>query len=262
MKILKMAGITGGLLSTLAWATCAAAQTVLPDAPVPAGAASSPPPSSAATLPPDPEPAAGDPLYAPLALGPETVHQKFMDYAVITVGPRALFGPAFGAGIRMAKPNYSYPNDWHQGAAGYFRNYGNGLAEEASLHTARFATSALLHEDFRYVPSKSTHFLARTAHALAFTVVDRSDSGAPRLALSNFAGAAAAGYVGNLYLPPGFNDVTHADERMFSRLGGFAITNVTREFAPEIFHATQKLHLPFPRIPVPEWWGPRENSHP
>ena len=39
-------------------------------------------------------PAAGDPLYAPLAVGRQSAEEKFMDYATATVGPRALVGPA------------------------------------------------------------------------------------------------------------------------------------------------------------------------
>jgi hypothetical protein len=37
-------------------------------------------------------PAAGDPLFAAVATGaPPTLHEKFMNYAVITVGPRVIF---------------------------------------------------------------------------------------------------------------------------------------------------------------------------
>jgi hypothetical protein len=41
-------------------------------------------------------------------------------------------------------------------------------------------------------------------------------------AISNFAGAKAAGFVGNSYLPSGFNDVTHAGQRATLRFGVFA----------------------------------------
>ena len=45
-------------------------------------------------------------------------------------------------------------------------------------------------------------------------------------------GAAAGGFVGNTYLPAGFNDITHAGQRVTIRLGTFAAGNLFREFAP------------------------------
>ena len=53
-----------------------------------------------------PVPAAGDPLYAPVTTSPqpESLQEKFMNYAIVTFGPRVLFTPAIGAAIRMARP--------------------------------------------------------------------------------------------------------------------------------------------------------------
>ena len=204
---------------------------------------------------PVPEAAEGDPMYAPLATKvPLTLHQQFMEYAVITVGPRALVSPAIGAAIRMIRPRKGYPPEWRRGAQGFFRNYGDGLASKGALQTARFGTAALLHEDFRYRPATTKNPIGRVGSALLFTVVDRSDTGHYRLAVSNFTAAAAGGYVCNAYLPTGYNDPTHADQRALRHFEGFAISNVLREFSPEIFHVTKALHIPFPHLPVAEWW--------
>jgi len=154
-----------------------------------------------------PVPAAGDPLYAPVTTSPqpESLQEKFMDYAIVTFGPRVLFTPAIGAAIRMARPRNGYPRDWSLGAGAFGRNYGAALANRAAMETGRFLTGALLHEDFRYRPSKSRDPMARIFHALAFTFVDKSDSGHDRIALANFVAAGAEGFAGNLYLPAGFN---------------------------------------------------------
>jgi hypothetical protein len=59
------------------------------------------------------------------------------------------------------------------------------------------------------------------------------------------------------YLPPGFNDVTHANQTLvfqFSRLVG---SNIGAEFAPDIFRFLTEHHLPQPKIPIPEWWVTR-----
>jgi hypothetical protein len=122
------------------------------------------------------------------------------------------------------------------------------------MDTGRFLAGAALHEDFRYRPSTSRNPLARAFHALAFTVIDRSDSGHARIAFANFVGAGAGGFVGNLYLPAGFNNLSHAETRMAITLGGLAGQNLLREFEPDLERLAHRLHLPAPRIPVAAWW--------
>jgi len=197
---------------------------------------------------------AGDPWYASVATGPQTFHDKLMAYAIVTVGPRTLFVPVISAAVWMANPPSEYPRDWRMGAGAFARNYGNALAPRASMDTGRFLSGALLHEDFRYRPSSSKNPLVRSFHALAFTFVDRSDSGHDRVAIANFVGAGASGFVGDLYLPAGFNNLSHAETRTAFAFGRFAVQNLLREFVPDLLKATHKLHTPFPRIPVAEWW--------
>jgi hypothetical protein len=177
-----------------------------------------------------------------------------MNYAMVTFGPRALATPAFGAGLSMLNPPSAYPREWRQGIGAFGRHYGDSLAVRASGQTARFLTAAVLKEDFRYRPSTSTNPLARTFHAVAFTFIDKSDSGHNRIAFSNFAAAAAGGFTPMLYLPSGYDNLSHAETRTAFVLGGFAAQNLAREFSPDLLKLTRKLHVPFPRIPLPEWW--------
>ena len=152
--------------------------------------------------------------------------------------PSVLTAPAFRAGIRMANPpgRYTtrYPADWRQGSEGFGKNYADAFAARVSAHSAQFLAGAILREDPRYVRSASHGFFARGVHAFAFTFVDRSDSGQPMPAFSNFAGAAAGGFVGNAYLPAGFQDATHAGQRATLQFGMFAAGNLFREFAPQM----------------------------
>ena len=53
-------------------------------------------------------------------------------------------------------------------------------------------------------------------------------------AISNFVGAAAGGFVGNAYLPTGFDNVTHAGQRTTVRFGMFAAGNLFCGFAPQM----------------------------
>jgi hypothetical protein len=110
--------------------------------------------------------------------------------------PSALTAPAFRAGLRLVSPpgkgGTAYPPEWRRGAEGLGRNYGDAFASRVS------------------------------AHAIAFTFIDRSDYGRLMPAVSSFVGAAAGGFVGDLYLPAGFRDVTHAGQRATFQLGTFA----------------------------------------
>jgi len=187
------------------------------------------------SVPVDPSPARRPP-----ATGAEFgLSGKFSYYMTETYfNPSVFTAPAFRAGIRMANPpgkgQTQYPPEWRQGAEAFGRNYGDAFAERVSFQTARFVTGAIVREDPRYVPSSSHNIFARSIHAVSFTFVDRSDSGHRMPALSNFVGAAAGGFVGNTYLPAGFNDVTHAGQRATLRFGFAAGGNLFREFAPQM----------------------------
>jgi len=167
------------------------------------------------------------------------VEGKFRYYITETyLNPSVFTAPAFRAGIRMANPPgkgaTQYPPEWRQGAEAFGRNYGDAFAQRVTFQTARFATGVITHEDPRYIPSSSHNVLARSLHALTFTFVDRSDSGRPMPAFSNFVGATAAGFVGNAYLPSGFNNATHAGQRATLQFGFTAAGNLFREFAPQM----------------------------
>jgi len=152
--------------------------------------------------------------------------------------PGFFTAPAFRASLRMAHPPGNgltrYPDEWRQGAEGFGRNYGDAVATRVTTHTAQFLVATLTRESLHYAPSASHNFFTRSSHALAFTFVDRSHGGRCVPALSNFAGAAAGGFVGNAYLPAGFTDATHAGQRAEFQFGMLAAGNLFREFAPQI----------------------------
>lgn len=169
---------------------------------------------------------------------------KFHYFADHSFGPGPFIGALFTAGPEMAIPPAHYPKRWRQGGAAFSRFYGDALAFQAAAETGKFLTGAAFHEDPRYSCSASRNPLLRTMHAVVFTAFDRSDSGHTTLALSNFAGSAAAGFVGNAYLPGGYNDTSHAVARMGIAFGSFALTNLATEFSPELRNMGRDLHLP------------------
>jgi len=191
----------------------------------------------------------------PLPLSVQTFHERFMAYAELTYGPRAVLAPILSASFRMADPPAGMPRDRRDGPGAFARNYGDGVGRRMAKETGRFATGVLLHEDFRYRPSTSRNLMTRGLHALAFTFVDRSDSGASRIAVANFVGAAAGGFVGELYVPPGYNTLGHAEARTALAFGSFAGQNLFREFEPDLQRLAQRWRAP--HIPVSAWWVKR-----
>ena len=170
------------------------------------------------------------------SIGVEGTFRYYVDETYLN--PSVFTAPAFRAGIRMANPPgkgaTEYPPEWRQGAEAFGRNYGDAFAQRVTFQTARFATGVITHEDPRYIPSSSRNPLARSLHALTFTFVDRSDSGHSMPAISNFVGATASGFVGNAYLPSGFNNATHAGQRATLQFGFTSAGNLFREFAPQM----------------------------
>jgi hypothetical protein len=184
---------------------------------------------------------------------PLDVYDKRYIYIHEAYGPLAVIFPAFGAGLGMIKPKSTYPEEWKDGAGAFGRRYGDSIARQTSKSTAEFITNTILHEDPRYLRSSSTGALGRTLHALAFTLFDKTDSGKTTPAIAHFAGAAADGFVGMAYLPTGFNDLTHAEQRMVASMGTTAIGSIFTEFEPEWEPIYKKLHIP--KI-LPTWWVP------
>ena len=189
-----------------------------------------------------------------LTRAPLTFQDKIQIYAHKTFGPPAVILPAFGAGLGMLNPPSKYPKEWKDGAAAFGRNYGYRVADHTSRNTAQFLTGTLLHEDPRYLRSTSSNPLMRTAHALAFTIFDKTNSGRTTFATSNFASAAAGGFVGMGILPDGYNDVTHAEQHMASEFLQIGLGNVLTEFEPQWGPWAKKLRVP--KI-LPAWWVPQ-----
>jgi len=183
-----------------------------------------------------------------------SLHDKFAIYAHQTFGPPALILPGFSAAMGMANPPNHYPHDWRDGGVAFGHLYGDAIARATSVQTARFLAGAALREDLRYKRSTSTNPLSRTVHALVFTVVDKADSGRNTIAVSNFAGAAAGGFVGMRYLPAGYNDITHAEQRMAMQFGTLALRNIAVEFEPQWGPLVRELRIP--KL-IPEWWTPQ-----
>jgi hypothetical protein len=242
--------------------TEASLASTLPDAPSFSGAQNTAPQTEEAQTPPNAPGTLGPmgPVPPPMTNARLTLDDKFRIYTHQTFGPPAFIFPALGAALRMSNPPNNYPHEWTDGGGAFGRIYGSTLATQTSKRTGQFLTEAVLHEDPRYQPARpGSNAGGRVFHAISYTFVDRTDSGARTLAFSNFAGAASGGFVGMAYLPDGFNDPTHAGQRTLSEFMMMGIANLAGEFAPQLAPIVRKLHVP--KI-MPAWWVPEHPQHP
>ena len=176
---------------------------------------------------------------------PLNVKGKLRYFAVESFRPGIYPVAAFYDGLTMASPPKAYPPEWRQGFPAFARNYGDFMASWASVQGGKFVAASVLHEDPRYFMSSNKNFFARVTHAVRYAVIDRSDSGRPRLAVANMAGALAGGFVGNAYLPAPYANTSRALRRSALALAGFVTSNLADEFHPEIHKLARKFHLPY-----------------
>ncbi len=237
-----LAGTRRALIST-------GAAAGLPDAPPAQSAAPSQNPTAPSSPPPS-SPALGNGFGVLAFLPPPvtrkrlTPKDKFQIYLHQNYGPQNFILPAVGAGASMLYPPTHYPHDWKDCGGAFGRWYGEQIAASTANRTAQMLTGIAWHEDPRYLPSSSKDFFMRLGHAMAFTLVDKTDGGRNTLALANLAGAAAGGFVGMSFLPPGYNDTTHAEQRALRGLSTIAVRNILTEFRPEYEPTLQKIHIP------------------
>ena len=173
-----------------------------------------------------------------------TLRDRFGLELRTSFGVPAFLLPAFESTITMAHPPDHFPQEWRDGGAGFGRNYAAYFARHGAGGLTHFAVADIVREDPRYHPSASTNPAFRFVHALAFTIVDKSDSGRNTLAVANLSGSLVGGFIGETFYPYGFNDPTHSLQRSLLELGNFGAHNLTAEFAPELARLAHKFHFP------------------
>ena len=166
-----------------------------------------------------------------------TAKQKFtIAYKDSLNAPSYVIG-GFFAGIsqrsRTATPSFG------QGVEGFAKRYGTNTGDQI---IGNFMTEAimptLLHEDPRYFRKVNGTFSHRLVYAVTRVLVTRTDSGSQRFNFSEFLGNGAVASIGNLYYPDdkGFGSTM---QRMFSQISTDAVSNVLKEFWPDV---KRRLH--------------------
>jgi hypothetical protein len=174
-----------------------------------------------------------------LPFRPITTKQKFTIATKDTFDYPSYFLAALFSGISQA--NNTNPS-FGQGLEGYAKRYGSAVVDQ---DLGNFMTEAiwpsLLRQDPRYFRKVNGSFKERFWYASTRTIVTRTDKGHWAFNASEFVGNGTVAAIGNLYYTDarGFGPTM---QRMFTQIGTDTISNLMKEFWPDIKRAWLHKH--------------------
>lgn len=127
-----------------------------------------------------------------------TFGQRTSLYGHSVFSPSTILGPAFGAGIGQWEDE---PPEWGQGAEGYGKRIGSGIAKDVISKTITFGVAAIDREDPRYFRSQDRSVWGRTKNAVAWGFVSTTESGRRIPAFSRWIGTYGAAFIANTWYP-------------------------------------------------------------
>lgn len=129
-----------------------------------------------------------------------------------------------------------------QGMAGYARRLGTAYGDQVigNMMTEGFMPS-LLHEDPRYFRVNDGSKKSRLAKALLQILVTHTDSGGRTFNFSEWGGNAVAAAISNAYYPDS-RSATENLEKLLISCGTDALSNVLKEFWPDVKRRFQRKH--------------------
>ena len=166
-----------------------------------------------------------------IPFSPITSKQKFtLAWKDSANGPSYVMGAVFSALSQVNNTNPSFG----QGLKGYGHRYITALADQdlGNMLTEGFLPS-LLHEDPRFFRKGTGGGWSRAGYAASRVMVTRTDKGTLRFNTSEFLGNGMVAATGNLYYPDARGGPDTA-LRMLSQIGTDAISNVLKEFWPDV----------------------------
>ena len=157
---------------------------------------------------------------------------KFHIFLKDKTDPYTYGSVAFEAGLGQASNSFS---GYGQGAAGYGKRFGAGLADEVSGgFFETFAFPSLFHQDPRYFRQGSGPFKSRLAHALVRPVLTRKDSGGRAFNWSGLLGRIAASGLANAYYPHEDRGAGATFSRVAIGIPFSLVDEVFNEFGPDL----------------------------
>ena len=170
---------------------------------------------------------------------PMSPKEKFMLSVENSLSTFTVVGTAAGAGLGMAMDTNK---GYGQGAEGYFKRWGAGMAFSSSNQLiGTFAIASLIHQDPRYFVENSGNFKESVRYAVSRVLVARYDDGHTGANWAQILGPLGAAGLANTYLPSENRTVGNTFENYAISLGIAAGVNVLREYWP---HINKKIGLP------------------
>jgi hypothetical protein len=159
--------------------------------------------------------------------------QTHSPYTFVSAGFQATWAQAMGQW-----PHYG------GGTQGWAKRFGATLADtESRRFIQTYALSTILHQDPRYFPSRKRMLMARVWYSTTRVVITRNDNGNSVFNTSEFLGALLSSALQNAYYPRDARTFGDTMNRFGGALGSDAITDLLREFAPDMKHLFRK-HAP------------------
>ena len=162
---------------------------------------------------------------------PLSVDGKLRFHVLSVVGAKGAVETAAYAGVVYA---IGTPREWRLGAAGYGMRAASAFGDTGIRHVLAFGMDSALRTDPRYFPALSHNFLARLGHALAATVVTRTDSGHTTVGVARMASAVGAAALSNEWYPARYHNVREGLVQGGIILGFDAGGNLLSEFLPDV----------------------------
>jgi hypothetical protein len=147
------------------------------------------------------------------------------------IGPLSVLGAAAGAGIGQWRNG---PYEWELGIEGYGRRYASSYGYVVIQNVAAFGLDSTLHIDPRYHPSGSAPFWDRMKYAVKQTAITHGDDGRPAFNWSAIGGHLAAAQIAEAWHPDRSSSIGGGFVRGGIGIGSNALSNVLREFWPDI----------------------------
>ena len=177
-----------------------------------------------------------------------TQRKRLTEFVGGSLTDQAIIGAAFFGAIAELRGE---PPEWKQNWGGLGSQVGTRYAQNLTKGLTVYAISSAMKADPRHVSylsdpgtkltSKAPGFGPRLGHVFVdwATVRRSAENGAGRRMpnLPLFAGAAASGYVGNLWYPDRLSNNSQALQRGVGSLGTALMSSFYTEFSPEITRA-------------------------
>ena len=172
--------------------------------------------------------------------------QTYSPYTFVAAGFQATWAQAMGQW-----PHYG------GGMQGWGKRFGATLADtESRRFIQTYALSTVLHQDPRYFSSGKRAFIARVWYSTTRVVVTKNDNGDNTFNSSEFLGALLSSALQNGYYPTDNRTFGDTMNRFGGALGSDAITDLLREFTPDMKrlfrkHAPKKIRKIEEKLPIP-----------